>query len=152
MPGAISQLRTSAPSDTALHRPVLARDPAVRAVTVIGLITVGIIHALEIPGQLSGAIWLMAGFSLLAPTATAAGLWLLARPSVVAWAFSGLVCLSAAVGYILTRSFPLPGDTADDGNWLEPLGVVAMTTEIIVVLLVVLVLRSIFRPSREPSE
>ncbi|MBV9379775.1 MAG: hypothetical protein JOY82_19150 [Streptosporangiaceae bacterium] len=145
MPGATSQLRTPTPHTMALQRPVLAMDPAVRAVTVIGLITVGIVHALEIQGQLHGAVWLTVGFSLLAPVATAAGLWLLARPSPGAWGFSGLVCLSAACGYILTRSIPVPGDTGDAGNWLEPLGVVAGITEIIVVALAALVLSSVLR-------
>jgi len=146
MPGAINQLRISPPPDAALQRPALTRDPAVRAVAAIGLMTVGIIHALEIQGQLSGAVWLTVGFCLLAPAGTAAGLWLLARPSALAWGFSGLVCLSAAAGYILTRSVPVPGDTGDDGNWLEPLGVVALMTEIIVVILAALVLRVVFRP------
>jgi hypothetical protein len=113
----------------------LAADPAVRAVGAIGLITVGIIHALEIQGQLSGAAWLAAGFCLLAVIAPIAGLWLLARPVTLAWQFGGLLCLSAAAGYILTRSVPVPGDPGDVGNWLEPLGVAALITEAIVVIL-----------------
>ena len=64
----------------AQHVPDLSTDAAARAVTAIGLMTVGIIHALEIPGQLSGAAWLTAGFCLIAVTAPACGLWLLARP------------------------------------------------------------------------
>jgi hypothetical protein len=132
-----------------LQRPALPLDPAVRAAAAIGLITVGIIHVLEIPGQLSGgAAWLTAGFVLLAACAPVAGLWLLARPSSVAWGFSGLVCFLAAAGYILTRSVPVPGDTGDRGNWLEPLGVAALFTEGIVVILAVLVLASMATPGR----
>jgi hypothetical protein len=37
-----------------LQRPALPLDPAVRAAGAIGLITVGIVHALEIQGQISG--------------------------------------------------------------------------------------------------
>ena len=129
---------------TAEHqRPALPLDPAVRASAAIGLVTVGIIHVLELQGQLSGAAWLTAGFALLAACAPVAGLWLLARPSSAAWGFSGLVCFLAAAGYILTRSVPVPGDTADRGNWLEPLGVAALFTEGIVAILAVLVLASI---------
>jgi hypothetical protein len=131
-----------------LQRPALPLDPAVRASAAIGLITVGIIHALEIQGQLSGAAWLTAGFVLLAACAPVAGLWLLARPSSAAWAFSGLVCFFAAGGYILTRSVAVPGDPADRGNWLEPLGVAALFTEVIVTLLAALVLASIATPGR----
>jgi len=134
-----------------LHRPALPLDPAVRASAAIGLITVGIIHVLEIQGQLSGAAWLTAGFVLLAACAPVAGLWLLARPSSAAWAFSGLVCFFAAGGYILTRSVAVPGDPGDRGNWLEPLGVAALFTEVIVTLLAVLVIASIATPGRRAT-
>ena len=56
--------------------------------------------------------------------------------------------LLAAAGYILTRSVPVPGDTGDRGNWLEPLGVAALFTEGIVIILAVLVLASIATPGR----
>ena len=147
MPG-LTLPRVSARLTAELQRPALPLDPAVRASAAIGLITVGIIHVLEIQGQLSGAAWLTAGFVLLAASAPVAGLWLLARPSSAAWGFSGLVCFLAAAGYILTRSVPVPGDTADRGNWLEPLGVAALFTEVIVTILAVLVLASMATPGR----
>jgi hypothetical protein len=147
MPG-LTLPRVPARLTAELQRPALPLDPAVRASAAIGLITVGIIHVLEIQGQLSGAAWLTAGFVLLTASAPVAGLWLLARPSSAAWGFSGLVCLLAAAGYILTRSVPVPGDTADRGNWLEPLGVAALFTEVIVTILAVLVLASMATPSR----
>ncbi len=144
MPGLVSLPRVPAHWTAELHRPALPIDPAVRAAAAIGLITVGLIHVLEIQGQLSGAVWLTTGFVLLAVSAPAAGLWLLARPSSVAWQFSGLVCLLAAGGYILTRSLPVPGDRGDVGNWLEPLGVAALFTEGVVAILAGLVLASIW--------
>jgi hypothetical protein len=147
MPG-LTLPRVPARLTAELQRPALPLDPAVRASAAIGLITVGIIHVLEIQGQLSGAAWLTAGFVLLAASAPVAGLWLLARPSSAAWGFSGLVCLLAAAGYIFTRSVPVPGDTADRGNWLEPLGVAALFTEVIVTILAVLVLASMATPGR----
>jgi hypothetical protein len=149
MPGASSPPRTltSRGATTATHWPALAEDPAVRAVAAIGLMTAGIIHALEIRGQIHGAAWLTLGFASLAVVAPGAGLWLLARPSPLAWQFGGLVCLGAEAGYILTRSMPVPGDAADVGNWLEPLGVAALITEGIVIILATLVLASIVRAS-----
>ena len=144
MPGLVSLPRVPAQWTAELHRPALPVDPAVRAAGAIGLIAVGLIHVLEIQGQLSGAAWLTAGFVLLAASAPVAGLWLLARPSSVAWQIGVLVCLGAAGGYILTRSVPVPGDTGDRGNWLEPLGVTALFTEGIVAILAGLVLASIW--------
>jgi hypothetical protein len=144
MSGLVSLPRIPAQWTAELHRPALPADPAVRAAGAIGLITVGLIHVLEIQGQLSGAAWLTAGFVLLAASAPVAGLWLLARPSSVAWQVSALVCLAAAGGYILTRSVAVPGDTGDRGNWLgDPLGPASLFVEGIVIILAVLVLASI---------
>ena len=148
MPGAISPWEIKVPRDAIITRsPALANDPAVRAVTVIGLIAVGIIHSLEVPGQVSGAVWLTMGFTLLAVIAPGAGLWLLLRPSLLAWEFAGVVCALAAGGYVLTRSVPVPGDAGDAGNWLEPLGMAALITEGLVVIIVALILVSIYRAS-----
>jgi len=69
----------------------------------------------------------------------------LVRPSSVAWQFSGLTCLLAAVGYIVTRSVRVPGDMGDRGNWLEPHGLTALFTEGIVPILALLVLVSMPR-------
>jgi hypothetical protein len=143
MPGFVPLPRVPAQWTADLYRPSLPVDPGVRAFAATGLMTVGLIHALEIHGQLSGAVWLTAGFVLLAVTAPATGLWLLARPSSAAWQLSGLVCLLSAGGYILTRSVPVPGDKSDRGNWLEPLGVAALFTEGIITILAVLVVASI---------
>ena len=144
MPGLVSLPRVPAHWTTELHRPPLPLDPAVRAVGAIGLLTVGLIHILEIHGQLSGAIWLTVGFCLLAVSAPVVGLWLLARPSSAAWQLSGLTCLGAAGGYILTRSAPVPGDTGDRGNWLgDPLGPASLFVEGIVIILAVFVVASI---------
>src|SRR5215469_10345948 len=148
MSGAISPWEIKVPRDAIITRsPALADDPAVRAVTVIGLIAVGIIHAVEIPGAVSGAVWLTIGFCLLAVIAPGVGLWLLLRPSLLAWEFAGAVCALAAAGYVLTRSLPVPGDAGDVGNWLEPLGLTALLTEGLVVIIVALILAGIYRVS-----
>ena len=151
MPGAISPPQATSrgtdPTITTTSAPALATDPAVRAVAAIGLFAVGIIHALEIPGQVTGAVWLTIGFCLLAVVAQGAGLWLLVRPSILAWEFAGLVCALAAGGFMLTRSVPVPGDARDVGNWLEPLGVAALIVEGTVVILAVLILAGIYRAS-----
>ena len=145
LPSAIS------PRAAAQHTPHLAADPAVRAVGAVGLTAVGIIHALEIQHQLSGAVWLTAGFCLLTVGAPIAGLWLVLRPTVLAWQFGGLICLLTAAGYILTRSVPVPGDPGDVGNWLEPLGLAALITEGIVVIFAGLALVGQTRAARGPA-
>jgi hypothetical protein len=127
------------PMSTALHYLRTARrlpaDPALRGVTAVGLITTGVIHAVEVQGELGGAVWLTIGFGLLAVVAPLAGLWLLVQPTRPAWIFAGLVGLLAALAYMATRTVGLPGDHNDIGNWLEPLGLVALITEWLVVIL-----------------
>jgi hypothetical protein len=148
MPGISTALLSLTQRTVDIGRPSLPADPAVRATAAIGLITVGLIHTLEIQGQLSGAAWLTAGFAALALATPAAGLWLLTRPSLGAWQFSALACLLAAGGYILTRSFPVPGDVADRGNWLEPLGVAALFTESMVLILAAVVMATAYRAAK----
>jgi hypothetical protein len=147
LPSASSPLRA-----TAQRTRHLIADPAVSAVAAVGLIVVGVIHALEIQRQLSGTVWLTAGFCLLAVVAPAAGVWLVLGPTVLAWLFGGLLCLFTATGYCLTRGVGMPGDPADVGNWLEPLGVAALITEGTVVILAVLALVSHYRDARGPTD
>jgi hypothetical protein len=129
----------------------LSADPAVRGAAAVGLITAGVIHALEIQGQLSGAVWLTVGFCLLAVAAPLSGLWLLIQPAVPSWLFAGLVGLSSAAGYVLTRSVAVPGDPGDQGNWLEPLGLAALIIEPIVLFLAVVALASLRRAARRAA-
>jgi hypothetical protein len=60
----------------------------------------------------------------------------------VVYALAVLTCGLAVLGYIATRvlSFPMLAD--DVGNWFEPLGLVSIAAESIVVLTAALALRS----------
>lgn len=138
MPGRESALPSIA-------NPALSADPAVRGAAATGLVTVGVIHALEIQGQLGFAVWLTAGFFLLAAGAPLLGLWLLVRPSWRSWLAGGVTCAGALAGYILTRSLAVPGDPGDRGNWLEPLGLAAIIIELTIVILAALALGSTMR-------
>ena len=129
-------------SSAPLRTGSLAADPALRGAAAVGLVTVGVIHALEIQGQLSGAVWLTVGFCLLAAGAPLVSLWLLVQPALPSWALTGLVGLGAAAGYILTRSLAMPGDPDDRGNWLEPLGLAALIIELLIVILAGLAIAS----------
>jgi hypothetical protein len=149
MPGISTALLSLTQRTDDLGRPPLPADPAVRATAAISLIAVGLVHTLEIQGQLSGAAWLTAGFVALAVAAPVAGLWLLIRPSRAGWQFSALACLLSAGGYVLTRSVPVPGDQGDRGNWLEPLGVTSLFTEAVVTILAVIVLATAYRAARD---
>jgi hypothetical protein len=65
----------------------------------------------------------------------------LAYDTAAVYAASVATCSLAVIGYAATRlvAFPLLAD--DVGNWLEPLGVVSVGSELLVVLLGLAVLR-----------
>jgi cytochrome c oxidase assembly factor CtaG len=64
----------------------------------------------------------------------------------VVWTAAAVVPTLAIVAYVLSRSLSLPQIADDVGNWTEPLGVVAISAEL-VLLVVVLVRRA--GPARE---
>jgi hypothetical protein len=48
-----------------------------------------------------------------------------------------VLALAPLVGYVLSRSTGLPSDSGDIGNWSEPLGLVSMFVETLVIALAV---------------
>jgi hypothetical protein len=51
------------------------------------------------------------------------------------WVLSGAVCLAAVVGYLASRTIGLPQIGDDVGNWTEPLGIPAVASEALMVVL-----------------
>jgi hypothetical protein len=51
------------------------------------------------------------------------------------WIISGAVCLAAVVGYLASRTVGLPQIGDDVGNWTEPLGIPAVASEALMVVL-----------------
>lgn len=62
--------------------------------------------------------------------------WTAARTRLT-WLVAALVGAGPFVGYVLTRTTGLPGATDDIGNWGEPLGVVSLVVEAVLVLVAV---------------
>jgi hypothetical protein len=60
-----------------------------------------------------------------------------------AWLLAGGVAAGPLLGYLLTRSTGLPGNTDDKGNWSEPLGLLSVAVEgVLLVLSIMMVRRS----------
>ena len=51
------------------------------------------------------------------------------------WVISGAVCLAAVVGFLASRTIGLPQIGDDVGNWTEPLGIPAVASELLMVVL-----------------
>jgi hypothetical protein len=61
--------------------------------------------------------------------------------SPIVYAAATLTCGSAIVGYAATRIVPFPMLADDVGNWLEPLGVLSVASEAVVVFIATRALR-----------
>jgi hypothetical protein len=70
------------------------------------------------------------------------------RPGV--WLLSGAVCLAAVVAFLASRTVGLPQIGDDVGNWTEPLGIPAVASEALMVVLAWAHLRGV--GSRTPQE
>jgi hypothetical protein len=79
-------------------------------------------------------------FIVLTVACLAIGVTVVWLDSLAVYALAGATCGLAVIGYALTRliAFPLLGD--DVGNWFEPLGVVAVSAELLTVEIALIVL------------
>jgi hypothetical protein len=78
--------------------------------------------------------YVQVGYVLLEITGLVTAWLLLARPRAVAWLLAAGVGAGAFAGYVLSRGPGLPGYTDDKGAWGEPLGVVSLVVEGLLVL------------------
>jgi hypothetical protein len=65
------------------------------------------------------------------------------------WVLSAAVCFAAVVAFLASRTIGLPQIGDDVGNWTDPLGIPAVTSEVLMVALAWLHLRNT-RPSGAP--
>lgn len=118
-----------------------------RLPTAVAAVVAAGVHIPVIGPHLDEAPYMGVLFLLLTVACCALAVTIVVRDSVGAYVAAGTICATAIVGYAATRTVAFP-DLADDvGNWLEPLGVVAVLSEAAVVALAVsVVLR---RPSND---
>jgi hypothetical protein len=114
---------THGPVDPGLTR-LLARGAAITA-----LIGIALAHLVQLPGTAHQMPGLAVLFGLLTLTAAALASALVHADDRRLWQAAALTSAAALAGYVLTRSIAMPLDNGDVGNWLEPLGLVALFTE-----------------------
>ncbi len=90
-------------------------------------------HVPVIPPHLDEAPYMGALFTVLTVACAAVAVAALVRDSTVVHALALLTCGLAVAGYVATRVVPFPMLADDVGNWLEPLGVVSVLSELVVV-------------------
>jgi hypothetical protein len=117
-------------------------DAVARAVAIVGLVAIALIHMLELPDAFAaigyiGALFIAAIVSVLA---LAAALTRTSDDRV--WAAAGGLSALILLLYVISRWVGLPGFTDDKGDWSETLGLSSMVVETLIVFVSTAVLAS----------
>jgi hypothetical protein len=123
-----------------------ARWPLAGAATVAAIAHIPVIgeHLEEAPYM--GVLFIMLTAACFALAAVA-----LVYDTAAVYAASAATCALAVVGYAATRLIAFPMLSDDVGNWLEPLGVVSIVSEGVVVLFASIGLRRRAPQLRTPA-
>lgn len=121
---------------TAAHLRARAHDVAPRVLATaaaLGSLGEAVAHVPVIEPHLVEAPYIGVGFVLL----TVLGLYLAVRlvvdPDELVWSAVGVVAVLAVLGYVLSRTVGLPQIGDDVGAWADPLGIAAVSCELVMV-------------------
>jgi len=117
-------------------------DSRFRPLVVLSAVVAAVAHIPVIKPHLSEAPYMGALFILLTAACLALAATLTFHDGIVVYALSILTCGLAVIGYAATRLVAFPMLSDDVGNWLEPLGVVSIITESLVVVSACFAIRS----------
>jgi hypothetical protein len=110
-------------------------------VAAIHVIDQGGVPGSKTPGYVGAGYWVLEVIAVLTAVA------LVANMPRVAWFVALGVGAGPLLGYILSRGPGLPDYTDDMGNWTEPLGLLSLAVELVLlVLAAVMFLRSLRTP------
>jgi hypothetical protein len=124
-------------------RPVgIATEDLTRAVGAVALAAVAVIHLVDLPGTMSETPLIGYGYYVLVGVALLGAFLLITVPDRWVWALVDLTAFGAVAGYVLSRTTGLPTDTLDIGNWNCSLGIAAISTETLVVMMAMWQLQS----------
>ncbi|MGN6414851.1 hypothetical protein [Flexivirga sp.] len=124
--------------DRFLGRPL--RSP-LRLLVVAAALVAACAHVPVIAPHLDEAPYMGALFIVLTVACVVLAATLLVHDAPRVYALSVLTCGLAVIGYAATRIVAFPMLADDVGNWFEPLGVVSVISESVVVVASVVALR-----------
>jgi hypothetical protein len=105
---------------------------------VVGLVGIAIVHLIDSVGTYSETryvFWLYVALIVGCVAQSAILLFAQRVDGAIAWSAVVVLGLAPLVGYVLSRSTGLPADSGDIGDWSEPLGLVSMFVEALVIVL-----------------
>jgi hypothetical protein len=107
----------------------VVRDGVTRAVAVVALSGIALIHLLDVPGKFGETPYIAWMYIALIVGCIGVGGWLIRTGSRKAWTAAAILPLAVLIGFVLSRTTGLPSATGDIGNWNEPLGLASMFVE-----------------------
>jgi hypothetical protein len=105
-----------------------------RLLAALGAFTEAAGHIPVTQMHLTEAPYIGVGFVLLTVAGFALAHLLLSADTPAVWAWTGVVGALALLGYLLSRTVGLPQIRDDIGNWSEPLGVVCIIGEAVMLV------------------
>jgi hypothetical protein len=126
--------------------PLTTTTRGAAAVAAALCLVVAVIHVIDQGGiALHDPPYIGVGYWLLEVVAVVTAVLLVRRPTVPVWVVALLVGAGPFIGYVVSRSTGLPGYSDDIGNWGEPLGVLSLVVEAVLVILAAVVLSRLRR-------
>ena len=100
-----------------------------RVLSILSLLGIIIIHALDLPGKMSEVPYLGYGYIVLM-VGSALSAILIIQNDKRGWWLGSALALGSIVAYVLNRTVGLPLAMDDIGNWGERLGVYSLIAEV----------------------
>jgi hypothetical protein len=126
---AISTSEAHAPARSLPQPAAASHEHVARAVGVVGLLGMALVHLLDVTGKFSETPYLGWMYVGLMVAAVALAVVLVFSGDRRAWLATGALSAAVLLGFVLSRTSGLPGATDDIGNWSEPLGLASLFIE-----------------------
>ena len=145
-------MSVSWPTTAASTRTVASDDEVVRAVGILGLAAVAIVHLVQLSDTFDESPSLAVAYILLSVACLGLAVQLLRSATRAVWLSVAVLNAAIILGYVFTRLFSTGFDDGDVGNWSETLGVASIIIEGLLVLLSVYALVELSRSDRIRAE
>lgn len=109
--------------------PIVISETSARLLGVLGIAGIAVIHILDAVGTFSDSRYIFWLYMAIVIGAIPISMLLLHWASPLAWIGVAALAAGPLLGYLLTRTVGLPGDSADIGNWLDTLGLASLFVE-----------------------
>jgi hypothetical protein len=106
-----------------------SRDQVGRAVGIVGLAGIALIHLLDAVVKYGETKYIFALYMALMVSTLGAAVVLLRTDSRLAWTLAVLASGATLIAFVLSRTTGLPGASQDVGNWSESLGLASLFVE-----------------------